>query len=189
MLAAAGVAAVALVAWWAAGWLVNLEWTGGADARVPVVVGAPLLGSVLVSAGLEGKDEEFERSLAVRWPVFRSIHVAGAALAIGAPLAVTGLWEPRVYGAFELVRNTLGFLGLVTLAAVVVGARLAWFLPFGFAGVIYIATPQPLTEATAWWTWPVQQWSSGVAAWTAAALFVVGTLAYVVLGSRRAHSR
>lgn len=178
------VVAVALVGWWCADWLVHREWSTGADSRVPVVAGAPLLGAVLASAGLGGRDEELERSTALRWRLHRLGHIVGAAALIAGALVLIGLWEPQEYGAYELARNTVGFVGLVGVSAAVLGARLAWLPSFAYAAVVYVAAPKPIIPQTAWWTWPLQPWDTDLAAWVAVALFTVGSAVYVVMGPR-----
>ncbi|NED96738.1 hypothetical protein G1H11_15620 [Phytoactinopolyspora alkaliphila] len=185
-LAVLGIVAVALAAWWCADWLVHREWSTGADSRVPVVAGAPLLAVVLASAGLGGQDEELERSTAVRWRVRRLGHILGMTLLIGCALVLIGLWEPREYGAFELARNTLGFVGLVAASAPVLGSRLAWVPSFAYAAVVYLAAPKPILTEAAWWTWPLQQWGADLAVLVVVALFVGGTALYVMKGARPA---
>lgn len=179
-----GVAAVAVLAWLAADWLVRQDWLGGAAARIPVVVTAPLLAALLVSSGLGGADEELERTTAVPWRLFRSLHVLGAFVLVGGALALIGTWEPRTYGAYELVRNAAGYLGMVAGAAVLTGARLAWAPAFGYAAVVYVAAPKPLRADTAWWAWPLHPWSTELAAWVAGGLFVAGLALYARFGAR-----
>jgi hypothetical protein len=83
-----------------------------------------------------------------------------------------------------VVIDGLGFVGLVTGSAAVLGARLAWVPAFAYAAVVYIAAPKPILPESAWWTWPLQQWGTDVAAWTAVTLFVAGTVCYVLMGAR-----
>lgn len=137
-----------------------------------------------MSGGLGGADEELDRSGAVPWRLIRDLHVLGAFVLVSVALAVTGLWESRTYGAFELVRNTAGYVGMVAGAAAMVGARLAWAPAFGFAAVIYIVAPKPLRPGTAWWTWPLQPWPAELAAWVAGGLFIAGLALYVRFGAR-----
>ncbi|NDL56930.1 hypothetical protein [Phytoactinopolyspora mesophila] len=185
-----GVVAVALVAavsWAAAGYLMDRPFSSGPDARIPVVVAAPLVCSILLSMGLGGRDELLERSTAVPWRAVRAGHVVVMATVPGVALALTGMRASQTYGAFELVRNTAGFAGVVLLAAVALGAGLAW-LPVGiYAGVVYLAAPRDLPEHTVWWTWPLQPWGTTGAAWVAAALFVAGLILYCRLGARAGH--
>ncbi|WP_420813824.1 hypothetical protein [Phytoactinopolyspora endophytica] len=179
-----GVAVVALTGWAAADWLVHRPWSSGPDARLPVVLVAPLMAAVLASPGLAGAAEELERSMPARWRRYRLVHVVVVALVTGAALALIGTWEPRTYGTFELVRNTFGLTGLVVGAAVVIGARLAWLPAFGYGAFVYGATPRPMSADTAWWAWPLQPWSVGAASLAAAAVSAVGLAMYVLLGAR-----
>jgi hypothetical protein len=140
--------------------------------------------AVLASRGFEGSDEELERSTAARWRWIRALHVVLAALGIGVALALTGLWEPRLYGAYELVRNGLAYLGLIGATAVALGARLAWVPALAYVAGADLAAPRPLIPGSAWWTWPMQPWSTPAAAWTAAALFAFGAALYAMFGAR-----
>lgn len=181
-LVGAGVLAAALLAWVTADWLVSREFAAGAPERWPVAALAPVLGAVLVSVGFAGADEELERTAAVPWRPIRLLHVALATLAVGVALALTGLWEPRVYGAFELVRNTAAALGAVALSATVLGARLAWVPVAPY--VLVVMSVGPRGPGTAWWTWPVQPWASDLALWSTTALLVLGGAAYAWRGAR-----
>ncbi|NEE03434.1 hypothetical protein [Phytoactinopolyspora halotolerans] len=179
-----GIVAVALAGWGLADWLVHREPTPTPQARMSVVVVAPLMAATLASPGLGGAAEELERSLPAPWRRYRLVHVLVVAAVIGAVLAVTGLWEPRTYGAAELVRNTLGFTGLIVGAAVVMGTRLAWLPALAYGTAVYAIAPRPIASGTAWWTWPVQPWSAGAAVTVSVGIFVIGLTLYGVLGAR-----
>jgi hypothetical protein len=99
-------------------------------------------------------EELTDRTGAVPWRLIRALHLLATFVLVSIALSVTGLWEPRTYGAFELVRNTAGYIGLMAGTATLIGARLAWAPAFGFAAVVYIAAPKPLRANTAWWTCP-----------------------------------
>lgn len=180
---AAGLVALAAATWAMAEWLVAREWSSGPEERTFLVAWAPVLGAALVSTGLAGADEELERSTAAPWRRIRLLHVVVATVTTGAALGLTGLWEPQTYGAFELARNALASVGLVTITAVVLGARLAWGPLFAYIGVVYFAAPRSMPE-TGWWSWPVQPWSAELAAWTALGLFAAGLAVYGWFGAR-----
>jgi hypothetical protein len=183
-----GAAGVALVGWVAATWLVERNPASDPLARLPVIVAVPLVIAVLVSIGLDGADQELERSTAVRWWLLRLGHLLAAA-AVVAPIATIGLWQPRHHGAYELVRNGLGSLGLVATATVLIGARLAWaptmaYVLFVFSWAADRVEIEP-TGATGWLTWPVQPADVSQATWAALVLFVVGVALFTVRGARR----
>jgi hypothetical protein len=178
----AGLVVVALLAWVTGGWLADGEWSPGPGERWPVAVLAPLLAALLVSTGLAGADEELERTAPVRWRVIRIVHVIVAASVAGVALALTGLWEPRIFGSFELVRNAAACLGLIALSAIVLGARLAWAPATGY--VLAVVAVGPRDPDTAWWTWPIQPWGAHRATWSALLLLLAGAVAYAWLGAR-----
>lgn len=185
-LVVAGLVAVTLLAWGAAHWLVTRESSTGTQERWPVAALAPLLGAVLVSVGFAGADEELERTAAVRWCPIRLLQFALATIAVAATLALTGLSEPRMHGAFELVRNTAAGLGAVAMAAAVLGVRLAWVPVAPY--VLVVMSVGPRNPGTAWWTWPVQPWASPLAVWSAATLLILGGVAYSWSGARPVRS-
>lgn len=187
LLVGAGIVATALLAWAAADWLVSRPNSPGAAERWPVAAVAPVLGAVLVSVGFAGADEELERAAAVRWRLIRLCHVTLATVAVGVALALTGLWAPRTYGAFELVRNTVAAVGAVALATAVLGARLAWVPIAPYPLVIMVVGP--LRPELAWLSWPVQPWDGRpLAAWSAAVLLILGGGAYTWRGARPVRS-
>ncbi|HET6918397.1 MAG TPA: hypothetical protein VFI46_02910 [Jiangellaceae bacterium] len=181
---ALGPTVVALVGWWAAHALVYGDVEPDPDRRIPVAVAAPLLAAVLASIGLGGADEELERTTAWRWREARCAHIVAATLLAALALASIGTWEPANYGAQVIVRNVLGCFGVVAFSTVILGARLAWAPLFGYVATVYLAAPKPPTNATAWWTWPIQPASSSVAWWTALTLFVLGAALYAIVGAR-----
>ncbi|MEO3930041.1 hypothetical protein ABGB07_40265 [Micromonosporaceae bacterium B7E4] len=179
-----GVAVVALLAWIAGSWLASRPYFDGPAARIPVVALAPLLGVLLLAPTLGGADEELEHSTPLHWPGWRAGHLLLGVASIGAVLALTGLRAPGVFGAYALVRNTLGYAGLVAAAAVFLGARLAWLPAFGYACAVYAATPRQVGGFAGVWAWPLQP-SSVTASWlTVAVVFVPGAAGYLHRGCR-----
>ncbi|MEQ4304434.1 hypothetical protein ABNF97_24175 [Plantactinospora sp. B6F1] len=181
---ALGVAVVAPLAWAAGSWLASRPYFDGPAARIPVVALAPLLGVLLLAPTLGGADEELERGTSLRWPGWRAGHILLGVASIGAALALTGLHAPGVFGAYAMVRNTLGYAGLVAAAAVLLGTRLAWLPAFGYACAVYAARPRQIGGVAGVWAWPLQP--SGVtASWlTVAVLFIFGTAGYLHRGCR-----
>lgn len=181
-MALAGLIFLALLAWAAADWLVHAQGSAGPADRWPVAVLAPLVGALMVSTGFGGADEELERTAALCWRRIRAVHVTLAAVATGAVLALTGLFEPEIFGAYELARNAAACIGLVAVGTVVFGARLGWIPALAYVLLVLgVASPSP---ENAWWTWPVQQWSSEAANWAAVVFAMAGAFGYVWFGSR-----
>lgn len=178
-----GLAVVAVLAWAAGGWLVSRPYFGGAVARIPVVALAPLLAAVLLGPSLAGADEDLERGTPLPWRVWRACHVLLAALLCAAVLSLAGLADPHTFGAYALVRNTLGHTGLVVGAAALLGVRLAWLPVFCYGCAVYAAAPRGTDRVTAIWAWPVQPSSATVSWLVVGVLFVAGTAAYVLLGA------
>lgn len=186
---AAGLVLSTLLAWAAAEWLSSRPYLPGPEARPPVAALAPVLTAVLVSVTLTGADEELERSTARPWRPIRLAHVLVATTVCACGLALTGLWEPARYGAYELARNTVACVGIVTVATALVGAARAWAPLLAYVGVVYLTAPRPVVAATAWWAWPVQPASAGAAWWAAAAWFAAGIVLYARNGAWAAGDR
>lgn len=181
----AGLVVISVAGWALAEWLMARPWSPGPLDRLPVTVIAPLLAAVLACEGLGHLDDELEGSTAIRWRLVRLAHVA-VALAVGAiAMALIGLTDPRVYGAYELVRNTAGFLGVAALGTAILGAKMGW-VPAVMYGVAVIAVvPRPVEHAAVWWTWPVQPWEVTSAASVAVVWLVLGAAVYTLRGARR----
>ena len=156
----------------------------GSAARVPVVALAPLLAALLLGPTLAGADEDLEHSTALPWQAWRGGHVLLAAVVTATALSLTGLRAPSTFGAYALARNTLGCIGLVTSAAVLLGARLAWLPAFLYVCAVYTAAPRHTGVLVALWAWPIQP-STTAASWlTAVMIFALGAAAYMHCGSR-----
>ncbi len=179
---AVGLAAVTVLAWLAGNWLASRSYFDGPLARVPVVALAPLLATILVGPTLGGADDELERSTALRWRVWRVGHLLLATLTVAAALTLAGLREPDTFGAYALVRNTLGCTGLVAGAAALLGVRLAWLPAFGYVCAVYAAAPRQTDPVTALWAWPVQPSTSATSWLPVVVLFALGTAAYPLFG-------
>lgn len=186
---ALGAAVVALIAWAAADWLSSRPNLDGAISRLMVVATAPALAAAILSSTLGAADEELERSTARPWRPIRAVHVVVLTALAAAALALTGLSEPRIYGAHELVRNTVGCVGMVAAAAPLVGAKLAWAPATAYPVVVTIVAPRPLDPDTSWWTWPVQLSAADQAWWAASCWFAVGLVLYAVFGASAGRDR
>ncbi|WP_327039827.1 hypothetical protein [Micromonospora maris] len=184
-----GLVVIAVLAWVAGSWLAARPYFGGSVARIPVVALAPLLVAVLLGPSLAGADEELERGTPLPWRVWRTGHVLLAAVLSAAVLSLAGLADPHTFGAYALVRNTLGHTGLVVGAAALLGVRLAWLPAFCYGCAVYAAAPRGTDRVTAVWAWPVQPSSATVPWLVVGVLFVAGTAAYVLLGANGRHGR
>lgn len=178
-----GVSVITLLAWFGGTWLAGKPFFDGPAARIPVVALAPLLAALLLGPTLAGADENLERSTPLPWQVWRAGHVLLAALVIAGALSLTGLHAPTTFGAYALARNTLGCIGLVSGATVLLGARLAWLPAFLYVCAVYAGAPRQTGVIVAVWAWPIQP-SVSAPSWVAAVtLFILGAAGYSVWGS------
>ena len=134
--AALVVTALCLAGAGAGQWLAARPTLDDATARLPVTVALAVAVAVVLSGTLFSPADEVERTAPRPWQRWRASHATTLAM-IGAILAWPVL-PVAVHGQAALLRNTAGLLGLALMAAVVVGPRLAWVLPLGYAAVAYL---------------------------------------------------
>ncbi|WP_435124058.1 hypothetical protein [Micromonospora tulbaghiae] len=180
----ASLTVITLLAWTGGNWLASRPYFDGPAARIPVVALAPLLAVLLIGPTLTGADEDLERSTPLPWRTWRAGHILLATLAIAAALSLTGLHKPHVFGAYALIRNTIGCVGLLTGAAALLGARLAWLPAFTYVTAVYAAAPRHGNTATGIWAWPVQPSTTATSWSVATGLFILGTVSHMTYGSR-----
>lgn len=136
------------------------------------------LGFSVLGNGLSAADETLERTAAIRWPVWRAVHVlVAAALLFGAVALASGAPTD------VLLRDAAGFAGLTTLAAGLFGGQLSWTLPIAWAGVAAVVPPTTSPVLTVL-TWPTQAPGEASAMVVAIALGVLGVACYSVRGGR-----
>jgi hypothetical protein len=126
---------------------------------------------------LSGDDDALESTAALRWRPRRALHLLGCFAVVAAALAVT-----RATGAWfgptaEVVRDSAGLTGLIGLSAALLGTRLAWAPPIGWAAV-QVMFGDPAGNAALFWL--LQPAGNRPAAVTAAVLFGAGVLTYAL---------
>lgn len=179
-----GLAVLAVATWIWADRLVGRPWSLGAIDRALVTPMIPLLGAILISDGLGHFDSDLERSTSIRWWLLRTIHLVVATLVVGAVLASAVLYESEIHGAYEMVRNLAGYVGIVAASAVAFGPRFAWVPATVFGAVTLLMVPKPLDDFESWWSWAWQLWPVEWARWTAVGLYVAGSALYIALGAK-----
>jgi hypothetical protein len=171
--AALAVSLAAVVVTWAA-------WSATTDRR-QVDQSLTVLTVVLALAPaiptLAGDDDVLESTAALRWRPRRAVHLVACFGVVAAALAVT-----RATGAWfgptgEVVRDSAGLTGLIGLSAALLGTRIAWAPPIGWAA-IQVIFGHPAGNGILFWL--MQPAGSRPAAVTAAMLFAGGVLAYAV---------
>ncbi|TGN72606.1 hypothetical protein E5083_29155 [Streptomyces bauhiniae] len=166
-------------------------WAAGAlDAyldpgrRVPVVALAPLLAAAAIGASLRSDSDELDRTAVRPWWPRRLAHLLALTALASAVLPVAVAGHAETFGPPAMIRNVLGCVGIVALAAVALGARLSWLPAFGYVSAAYLASSGPRGRAATVWAWPVQP-GTQPGAWAAAlAAFALGTALYAVRGAR-----
>lgn len=184
-----GVLVLAAVSWWSAGWLASRTYFDGPLARPPVAVLAPLVAAVMVSATLAGGDIELDRTAARLTATHRAAHALVAAVTVAAVLGAVATDTPETFGSYALIRNSLGLIGLVLLAAAFLSAGLAWAPALTYSVVVYLAAPRTPRAGSSWWAWPMQRGGPDPSWLVAVALLAAGVTAYAWRGPRGADDR
>lgn len=180
-----GLFVLASVAWWAAQWLLTFQgWEP--PSRVPVTAAAPLLAATLVSRALDSPDVDLDRTSPLPWPTVRAGHVLAWTAICVVLLGVTVTASPLTFGSSALVRNVLGYVGLTCLAAVALGARLAWLPGLVLGFTLYLAAPRTPSSFDRWWAWPMQDGGWDGSWVVAGGLFLAGLALYAHHGPKRA---
>lgn len=174
--------AAAAAAW--AGHLLQERLGYGNNARVPVVVLAPLLVAAAVGTGLHSHSDELDRTAVRPWWPRRAAQLAALTVLAAGLLALALPGSPARFGAAAVVRNVLGDVGLAAGAAALIGPRLSWLPVTAYAGAVYLAAPQEPGGAAAVWAWAMQPGPQGAAWLVAAGLFVCGGTLYASCGAR-----
>lgn len=154
----------------------------GADALLIVVVTAPLLSAFLIAQTLYVSGEELESTSPRRWWLWRALHLTGATGLAAVTMSLAIHYNVGPFGAAELVRNTLGFAGMIALSGVIVGAQLAWLPVLSYA-VVCLALGRHL-EAVPVWFWPVASRGSEGATTFIAIQYAGAVLLYSVQGAK-----
>jgi len=153
-------------------------WSAATDRRdidQSLVVLTVVLALAPMIPTLSGDDDALESTAALRWPPRRAVHLAGCFVVVAAALAVTRATGAWFGPTWEVVRDSAGLTGLIGLSAALLGTRIAWAPPIGWAA-LQVLFGRPAGNHILFWL--VQPAADRAAAITAAALAVGGLFAY-----------
>lgn len=179
---ALGLLILTIASWWAADWLASRTYFGGAVARPPVAGLAPLMAAVLVSLTLAGADIDLDRTTSRLTARYRTAHTVVAVTTVCTLMALAATDTPQTFGSYGLIRNSLGLIGMVLLAATVLPAALAWAPAFTYSFAIYLAAPRTPQAGSPWWAWSMQPGGLDPSWIVASALLAAGAAAYALRG-------
>jgi hypothetical protein len=167
---------------WAANWLVAWPGHGGPAARLPVAVAIPLIVAVLLAVTLAGADVGLERSVPRLTGQLRAVHALAAVAVSSSAIAMAVTYEPQIFGAGALVRNTFGLFGIVLLTSALLSVQLNWAPAFGYALVVYFSHRAATAAGVEWWGWAMQPGRLDASWIVAIGLLTSGVLAYALRG-------
>jgi len=148
---------------------------------VPIALLAPLTLSTAIGFGLSGGDPVTESVAVRRVALIETTFGVAAALLAGGGMALLGATGVSDLGIAS-GRNALGYVGLLLLAAPVVGRPAAPLIPAGLAlfcaffGGDNVGDPQ-------WWAWMLRASDDARAMLIAMVLLFAGTVAFHSRGS------
>lgn len=146
---------------------------------------APLIGVLGTAAvtSVAGRSPigEPERATGHLLPLLRLLHSGGHAVIAALALALATHGVPLPDGTTVLIRNLAGVTGMALLAAVALGASLAWIPPTGYCLLCAAGLEQQWTNAA---VWPLRPPHDTMAAAAAATLLAVGLLSFTLRGAR-----
>ncbi|BCB74636.1 hypothetical protein GCM10022251_75050 [Phytohabitans flavus] len=157
--------------------------SAGPSSTAPAVVGvcAALLGVAFVGTTLGSADAVLEHTAAIRWWPRRTVHLVAGTIAVVLLLLAVDLAGPSLATTAELVRNTLGLIGVTALCASFTGSRLSWCPAAAWTLLAVVAGPRS-SGAGQVLSWMLQPADARTAATTAALLAVSGAASYILAG-------
>lgn len=165
--------------------VVGHRWGSQPDLFLIATVTVPLAAAVVVCVTTDSPFGEVERSLSRPLVRMRLCHLVGQVIVASLVLAVASTSWPGVDVEWRFVRNLLGLGGLGLLSIRVLGGRLSWAPPLGFAtlalfqrGVAGGGPPD--------WAWVVQPTSRHTAAALSLSLLMAGVALAARFGARDA---
>jgi hypothetical protein len=176
--ALAGLLAIA-----ALGWIVGQRWGYQSDLFLIATITVPLAAAAVICVTIGSPFGEVEQSLSRPLVGIRLGHLLALLLVAAVVLTVTATAWPGGDVEWRFVRNLLGLTGLGLLFARVLGGRLLWVAPLGFAMLSLFQRGVASGEA-ADWAWVVQPADRQPAALLAIGLLLAGLALASRFGAR-----
>jgi hypothetical protein len=164
-------------------WAVGERWGGQADLFLIASVTVPLAAAVVICVTMGSPFGELEPSLGRSLVGMRLGQLAGLLIVAAVVLAGAATAWQGVDVEWRFVRNLLGLAGLGLLFVRVLGGRLSWAPPLGFAMLALFQSGAASGDAPNW-AWVVQPASRHTAATLALALLTAGLVLAVRFGAR-----
>jgi len=148
---------------------------------------AVTISAAAAGPGMAGADLDLDQTAAIDWRPLRLAHVLLIGVLVAGLVTATVLTGHTLGPSQQIVRNAIGFTGILALAATTLGVARAW-VPLVLLAVAgpYLAF-QLGTNAPTWTsiiTWPVHPPTSGASWMVAITLAAAGTAAYTLAGPR-----
>jgi hypothetical protein len=179
---AVALAAVAALGWLAADWPLGAT-RASASALFRVLFHVSLAAAMVIGVSTHAPFGEMERTASRSLPALRFGHLAILLVWSLATLDLLTLGRDQPHAWLMPCRNLAGFTGMALLAARILGSRLSWVVPFGYAVIVRLTGAEGPAELAVW-VWPLQPPADGAALASALGLLGAGLAAGVRFGPR-----
>lgn len=137
----------------------------------------PFCAAVVIGFGARSPFGDAEDAVGNPLLRLRIGHLGSLIVCAMAIFALAGTANPGPDGSIVMIRNLLGFTGLMLAGGTLAGVGKAWILPFTWGTIAFLAA---MPDSTAgWWAWPVLP-ADHAGAFTAAV--IVGMAGLVMAG-------
>lgn len=176
---------VALLGWMAANLLI-IQLSYGEKPYmilIPVLLFAPLASACIIGTSIRSPFGDVERTSCCPLPILRFLHLAGLlALSSLTLLFASSSWS-FLYAELTLMRNLLGFAGLVFLTARVLDSSLSWTIPLAYVSLVQLTGRNSQGEPF-WWAWPLHSVTHMPSAALALTTLIAGLVVVCLSGSQ-----
>ena len=142
-------------------------------------------GTAIAGPGLAGADVDLDRTAAIAWPSWRTIHIVVMVAFVIGLVGATALTPEPLSSATRIIRDAIGLGGLVALGAATLGADRAWIPPIAWSLLgwsLHAWLPASGATYRSVLTWVAQPPSTTAATVAAVVLGIAGTAIYAVRG-------
>ncbi|HYI14572.1 MAG TPA: hypothetical protein VEX37_04235 [Thermomicrobiales bacterium] len=164
-------------------WVVGHRWGSQSDLFLIATITVPLAAAAMICVTIGSPFGEVEQSLSRPLVGICLGHLIGMLFVAAAVVGVAATAWPGVNVEWRFVRNLLGLTGLGLLFARVLGERLLWAPPLGFAMLSIFQRGAATGEAPDW-AWVVQPATLDMPALLAIGLLIAGLALAVPFGPR-----
>ena len=149
----ASVATYLLAGLGAAAWVLSLSTDIPCHSLLIRVI-FPFSAAAVIGFSARSPFGDAEEAVGNPLPRLRTGHLGGLLLRGMIVFALAGTADPGADAAIIMVRNLLGFTGLMLVGGTLTGVGKAWIVPFTWGAIAFLAAMPD--DTAGWWAWPVR---------------------------------